>query len=281
MPDDSLKTLIADAARGLTDDALEKLVTALLASRCTPEAAALARDHGWKPIIEAAIETRSHFRRDYEYSIDITRSDDPRFYAVLTTLEMTRKPPSNGAYVKFGRTAMAISEGLDEDELLAAELVPVNRNDWDSDDVRSALSTDVVLDKTKHLEVGKPEDHGPDTYRLAVTLPALEGDGSVSVEVKSRYLVPRSLTYFPVKLADVYLYGETEISLRIDDPEVDELEAWVSLSGDVHREPNESGVRVETEPSGQARKIRVATTSRVLLWPGTAVMFVWRRVPAT
>jgi hypothetical protein len=280
-----MSTLNSDAlSRYLSDDAVVDLVTLLLASRTSDEIAQLARRHGWQPIIDAARAAKNEFRRDYDYEVVISLHTNPRYYKVATVLTLRRTlRHEEQHYVRFGRTANAIRERLADDAMLGVELVPVPSGAWDTDEVRSSLEASVVVDRHKPaIAAGPSQSASADAVHLPITFPENLEEKVHHVQVTAGYLVPRDATYFPVKLANVYCQGETTISFRIDDPDVEDLDAWVSLPGDVGLDPTQDGGVVSLSPktSGTSQSIKVATSDQVLLWPGTTVVFVWRRPEA-
>jgi hypothetical protein len=273
----------ADLPKYLTDDAVGDLVTLLLASRTSSEVAQLARRHGWEPIISAAKAAGNEFRRDYHYEVAISRHSDPRYYDVETdlTLERTLRP-DHQHYVRFGRTANAVRERLTDDAMLGVELVPVPPAEWTADEVTRSLTAKVKINKRGPVILAGPSQTvGDDAVHLPVAFPDELSDNGHRIQVTAGYVVPRGATYFPVKLANVYCLGETTINFRIDDPEVADLDAWVSLPGDVGLDTVQDGVTVNSNISGTRHSIKVETSAEVLLWPGTTVIFVWRRPEAT
>jgi hypothetical protein len=270
-----------DLRKYLTDDAVADLVTLLLASRTSEEIAELARRHGWEPIINAAQAAGNEFRRDYHYEILISAHNaDRRYYRVTTVLTLKRTlRPTDEHYVRFGRTANAVRERLTDDAMLGVELVPVPRSEWDTDEVRQSLTASVTVDKRnrKPILAGPSQNEEDDAVHLPIMFPEDLPDTVHSVRVTAGYVVPRGVTYFPVKLANVYCQGETTISFRIDDPEVEDLDAWVSLPGDVGLDTTQDGVTLNPTTSDTSHSIKVETSAQVLLWPGTTVIFVWRR----
>ena len=265
--------------KNLSRDAVDRVLQDILEALCPEDVADLVIRHGLRPILHRS-QGADLFRRDLNYDIRfeyVTHSPVSKGvsgYAVETNLKSRRYMPAGATWVSFARTAEALRSEFAEDSCLARELVELPTAAWQNlvnargfeAGVRSGSSTDVATQELDEVT--------PDVVRLH--FPGYEAATEQMVTVWTRFWLPDTVRFYPVRFSRYFCLGATQVQFRIEDPRAVGTDAFVSFAGDTALDSTREGIRCDTDRDGRWRQMRVATSGDVLLWPGSGVIFVWR-----
>lgn len=268
-----------EVLRSLSDDAASRLVTGIIAARSGDDVAGLATRHGWKPIVDAAARS-SIVRHDVNYLIELEpeRFDEHDFMRVRTTLEAQRAlPVGDELWVSFAKTWESLRSEYGPETCLSRELVEAPAGaDWER--LHAQFGASLRIGENHELPRAGVEPVGDDAVRFRFSRGGIEHRPDQVVVQDMSFLTNRDITYFPVKFSNYFCMGRTKIRFAIKGQVPGSLEAAVHFAGDTHLDPtNEVQVRPQDTPADDRQVIEVSTTSSdVVLWPGSGVVFVWR-----
>ncbi len=285
-----------EVVRALDKRAVITLVQDILAMHSRGEVAEFATRHGWHPILRAADEgwplvpgtpniPRWHIREDVLYAIDVSGPHSiagVNLHAIGTTVRGRRALPHGEAWLSFARTLDAFRGEFRHRQCLNREIVDVpDEKVWNSL-IDSGLLRASLEIEGEELRC-ETERVSPDLFRFRFSL-ASGNRGEVSRLVTSRFKFygTSNADYFPVRFVNYFCVGQTTVRLRITDKSVTDLDAFVHFAGDIGLDPEKEGKVAEVDPQGNWRQLEVSTTypseaRKVVLWPGSGVVFVWRR----
>lgn len=263
----------------VSDTELTKLVHDILAVRSSPDIAQLATQHGWKPILDAwQREGGSIVHIDQHYDIELS-GPHPRplstpVYWVETVLRAERYIPLTECWVSFARSTDALRREFTEAACLSRELVEVSEADWEILLERGAMNAEISYDG-RPVPSPRAERPSTDLFRLHFVLPEPVVGVRSTVEMRMEFLLYAQLRAFPVRFPTYFCVGQTEVSLRMNDPAITKLDAMVNFAGDTELAQSPEPVGWQPRQSPSSRSLRIWSSKNVALWPGSGVIFFW------
>jgi hypothetical protein len=263
--------------RNLSEQAVEGLIERILAERCSDDIAR-ATTKALRPILHIGRHDRL-FRSDLDYEVRMERrttgpwSPGADGYLVETRLASRRHIPTGRPWVSFARTADALAGEFADELCLARELVEVSPEAWGRLLEAGALSARVRCGTGPERAAEQTIQRSADVVRFE--FPPLASAAAERLSVATRFWMPDTVRFFPVRFMNYFCVGTTEVSFRISDPHVVSVDAFVSYAGDTALNPTLEHSHCEADEGGVWRCI-VGTFGDAVLWPGSGVVFVWR-----
>ncbi|MDQ6948005.1 MAG: hypothetical protein M3256_17495 [Actinomycetota bacterium] len=279
------RSLAVQIAAGLEEDQLTELLRDILQSRYGGAVAELATRHGWYPIVHAGAAAR---RRNLDYRAQVTgpvAAHGTSLYSVEVAFASECTIGSSPLWVSFAQNVADLRHEFAEPSCVARELVDVSPAAWA--DIVSATETHgdyglsarvriqgMAVNTEWEFECVRADLAEPVVrLKFAVELP----HSDTRLEVRSRFFISAELTQFPVRFPSYFCLGQTTVEFSISDSGIDRntLDAYVSFAGDVALDPMLEGIDREQDMDHQ--RISIRTSDDVVLWPGSGIVFVWRR----
>lgn len=234
-----------------------------------PSRGALAWHNGAAPILDAPPEA---IYDDFNYSITMWPGSNGAegWYLVETSCSAVRTYATDQKqlWASFVRSVPALEAEFAHYSCLSREIVPASA--WEKAREMNWLGASLRAGNRELTGVVEERDH---VMRVVFDLLVPAGR-DIRLTVRSRFLLPLSDQSFPVQMESYYCRGRTQIDFDLRDPDVCDVDAFVSAPG-LRASSTNLLQQLQGGPRG-VQSWRILTPPETLLFPGSGVMWRWR-----